>query len=321
MSRCSRSVYIAVLSTAAAAVGVVVALTAGPVAASAASRPGYTLERSGLIGETPAGFSVYVDVHAAEHAKIAQATTGIATELRRFGLAVRYAGYGNPAPSDGRIEVNEGSSGCSAASEGRTLAVTVPYYAAAAGSDVYMSHSTITVCPSFGRSASRTALTSALKHEFGHAMGLGHTSYSYAGHHQIMYPGLQSTVTDYQAGDVRGLKTLAAGAARVKNELPPIGKQYSQFVNGTIVFSGWSLLTLYPTRPVTVTLTDNGHTVYRSASSISWANVNTTYHVSGQHGFTVTRPWTGGTHNYCISATSSINTRAVTNLGCVTWYD
>jgi hypothetical protein len=76
-----------------------------------------------------------------------------------------------------------------------------------------------------------------------------------------------------------------------------------------------------PSPPVTVTLTDNGRAVYRSASTISWFNVNAVYHLSGQHGFTVTRAWTSGTHNYSISAISSINTHAVTNLGCVTWYD
>jgi hypothetical protein len=70
-----------------------------------------------------------------------------------------------------------------------------------------------------------------------------------------------------------------------------------------------------------VTLTDNGHTVYRSTTTISWPNVNTVFHVNGQHGFTVTRTWTGGTHNYCINATSSINTHAVTTLGCLTWHD
>lgn len=316
MSHPLRLAYLSALSIVAA----VVALVAVPQPAGASPKAGYTLERANLIGETPAGFHVYVNFHTPDHTKVAVATKSVASELHRLGLPVVFAGYGTPAQSDGRIEVTVGNYGCSTPSEGRTLAVTVPYYLPAAGADVYMSHAAITVCPSFARSSSGTSLLSALKHEFGHAMGLGHTGYVYAGSHQIMYPGLQSNVTDYRAGDVRGLKALAAGAQRVKTELPPAGRQYSRFVDGKIVFSGWSLLTLFPTRPVTVTLTDNGRTVYSSTSTVSWPSVNSTYRVTGQHGFSVTRAWTGGSHTFCVRATSSVNRRSVANLGCVTWY-
>jgi hypothetical protein len=196
----------------------------------------------------------------------------------------------------------------------------VPYFRAAAGSDVFMSHSAITVCPSFARSASRASIASALKHEFGHSMGLGHLSGAYQGRHQIMYPGLQRNVTDYGAGDVRGLKALAAGAKRVRSEMPPVGSQSSRYdADGNIVFSGWSYLTLYPRHAVTITVKDNGRSVYRSASMVVSASVNRAHHLSGSHAFTLKRVWAGGTHKYCVSATSSLNSRAITSLGCVTW--
>ncbi|MEO8888591.1 MAG: hypothetical protein ABI429_04780, partial [Jatrophihabitantaceae bacterium] len=180
----------ALAATALAATALLAGAWAAP--AQAQTNSGFTLERSDLIGETPAGLHVYVDPNTAQHGALAVAAKSISAELHRIGLPVVYAGYGNPANTDGRIEVTEGSYGCSTPSEGAADAVTVSYYGAAAGADVYMSHSRITVCPAFARSAARTPLTSALKHEFGHAMGLGHTAYVYDHHHQIMYPGLQS---------------------------------------------------------------------------------------------------------------------------------
>ncbi|MGH8960102.1 MAG: hypothetical protein ACRDWT_02665 [Jatrophihabitantaceae bacterium] len=317
MSHPLRALAAAALGTITVAAGLLTVAVAP--AGGAESRPGYTLEHAHLIGETPAGFHVYVDARAAQRTELARASRHIIAELRRLGLRVVYAGYGNPAPADGRIEVAEGSYGCATRTEARTAAVTVSYYGAAAGPDVYMSHSAITLCPSFARYASAVSLSSALKHEFGHAMGLGHTGYSYLGRHQIMYPALQSNVSDYQAGDIRGLRAMAAGAARVRNELPPVGRQASSYRDGDIVISGWTLLRSYPGHPVTITVTDNGRTVYRSASTVPDSAADRAYHVSGNHGFTVRRPWPGGSHRYCVSATSSVNSRATASLGCVTW--
>lgn len=318
MSSVSRRFAAVLLAAATVTVGTAVALAPAPAAAGTPG--GYVLEHSHLIGETPSGFHVYVNPRATRHAVLARTARSVARELHRIGLPVWYAGYGNPAQSDGRIEVTSGNAGCSTRTEGRTLAVTVSYYGHAAGADLYMSHSRIVVCPSFARSASRTSMVSALKHEFGHAMGLAHATRRYAGRVQIMAPALHRGVTDYQAGDRHGLRAMAVGTPRVRNELPPIGANSSRYVNGLIVFTGWTLLAHNPSRSVAVTVTDNGRAMHARMTAQVQRDVNSAHRVSGKHGFTFSIPWHGGRHTYCVTATSSVNHRARASLGCVTWH-
>jgi len=70
--------------------------------------------------------------------------------------------------------------------------------------DGFFAHVTITLAP---RGAS--SLTSLLRHELGHALGLGHADQPNA----IMYPVLRSDApSDYQAGDRAGLQTIGAAS-------------------------------------------------------------------------------------------------------------
>src|SRR6266700_1648576 len=199
-----------------AVLGLLIAGVASPVTAGATVRPGYTLSNTGIIGEAPNGFKVWVAPTGTHHISIARYSSGISTQLHRYGLPVKFAGYGNPVKTRGIITVSEGSRGCSGSTT--TLANTYWYYAAMPGG-YYMYRSDIVICAARYAHLSGAQRAAVLRHEFGHTMGLGHTNYSYRGTYQMMNAYLHSSVRTYEAGDVAGLKRLAAGTAIVRSRV------------------------------------------------------------------------------------------------------
>ena len=191
--------------------GVVFASPAG------ATTSGYTLLNSQIIGESPTGFKVWSEPAGPHHGSIAKYSSTIASQLHTFGLPVKYAGAGNPVKTRGIITVTEGSRGCSGSTT--TLANTYWYYAGVPGGGYYMYRSDIVICAARYARLSSVQRAAALRHEFGHTMGLGHTNYTYNGSVQIMNAYLHSGITTYKTGDIAGLKHLAAGTAIVRNRV------------------------------------------------------------------------------------------------------
>jgi hypothetical protein len=65
---------------------------------------------------------------------------------------------------------------------------------------------------------------------------------------------------------------------------------------------------------------DNGKTVRRAGTSVLRPGVNAVYDPGDRtHGFSINVPARSGTHTYCVTATSAIDSAAKTNLGCTTW--
>jgi hypothetical protein len=122
-----------------------------------------------------------------------------------------------------------------------------------------------------------------------------------------MNPTVRSSVVSYRAGDVRGLRKLAAATSLVRAEVPPAGRLASStYSSGNILVRGSAKLTYWPGERVAVFLTDNGATI-RTGTTDSATN----------YGFSV--PWRGGEHRYCVVARGVVHTLAKAQLGCVTW--
>jgi len=190
---------------------------ASPTSVGATTLHGYTLSNSQIIGVSPNGFKVWIEPTGSHRHSIASYSRSIGTQLRYYGLPVHYAGYGSPAKTRGIITVTEGSRGCSGSST--TIANTFWYYASVPGGGYYMYRSDIVICSARYQALSTAKRVAVLRHEFGHAMGLGHTNYTYNGSVQIMNAYLHSGIRSYRSGDVAGLKRLARGTATVRSRL------------------------------------------------------------------------------------------------------
>lgn len=280
---------------------------------------GYTFLQPRLTAETPTGFGVWVDPHAAHRWAIAQSASAAASDLRSYGIVVRWRGYGSPAAGDGVVRVREGSKGCG--TDGSTVGVTWGYWKTLASGARYIYRSDVYLCPKLFRMGT-WATRATVRHELGHAMGLGHTNYRYLGSYQVMNAVVRSGVTSYRSGDRRGFQTLAANTRGIKLQIPPLGSldDSSWQPDNTIRFTGWALLQYYHSTPVVITLTDNGQVIYTGGTPLLRTDVNRAHDAGLRtHGFQFSTPWAGGTHAYCVSARSATHPAATTKLGCVTW--
>lgn len=302
-------------------------LTVSATSADAYSLPrrpsGSVLENPHLIGETPVGFRIYLDPHATAGRTLALKLAADARELRSYGFNISYRGQAAVKLGEGIIYVQTGKSGCTS-NGGKSGAETYPYWQYITASTAYMTQAHIIICPTMFTRYPSWELTPMLKHELGHALGLGHQNSKVAGRYQIMRWVITAGITDYQAGDRAGLRWLARNADVVKASIRPLGQwlQWDPVKNvqtrtWSYTITGWALLKYSPTQPVTITLTRDKHVISRAQTRYYRSNINRAYRVTGDHGFQIT---TGtipaGRHTYCLSATSSISSASTTNLGC-----
>jgi hypothetical protein len=273
-----------------------------------------------LIGETPKGLNVWVVAGSAHRTVIAKYAAASVRALRGFGLDVQWKGYGNPKLDEGVVTLRESRAGCSGGPH--VVGVTWPSWNSLPNGDLYTVSARIALCPALFSGFGTWGPKATIHHEIGHAMGLGHTNYSYRGSYQVMNATIHKGVTTYQPGDANGLRTFAHNAQRVRDEIAPLGRfdDSSWDPANTITFTGWSLLQYDKTAGVRITLTDNGKVVRRVGTTVLRPDVNALYDPGNRaHGFSIVLPAKSGSHTYCVTATSTVDTAAKSDLGCTTW--
>ena len=283
------------------------------------SSRGYTYLASSIVGETPAGFGVWVSPRAKHHWVMGRYASSTTSALHALGIRIRYRGYGTPAVKEGVVRVLEGKKGCG--SNSSTVGMTWTYWAGLPSGKSYVTHADVYLCPRLFRLGT-WATQATVGHEIGHAMGLGHVSNRYQGSYQLMNPTVRPSVLKYRTGDKAGLAKLARATASIRADIPPVGKlDKSSFTSdGNIEFAGWALLKFAAADPVNIALTDNGRPVLSVGTPIVRSDVNATLDPGSRaHGYDFTVPWPGGHHEYCVRAISAAHPAASSQLGCVTW--
>lgn len=172
---------------------------------------GYTYYDNRLLGYTPAGLNVWVNRSTKHHTAIAKYTKAGVAELRRAGVPIVYRGWGTPTRTEGVVTVSEGRRGC--AKDGR-VGTTYPLMGMLSGNRAYVYNAEIAICPTLFKYA-RWQWVATMKHELGHAVGLGHSG-KYHGKAQLMHWRNTPGVTTFRAGDKAGVRALARNTSAVR---------------------------------------------------------------------------------------------------------
>ncbi len=290
------------------------------------------LEGTQPLGLFPSGMNVWVLDGTPHVERIARAVSYAVSQLRRYGLDVTYQGvaqdedvakgtgylgvYGSITVDEAQHQNGPRCAKVNGAPEG-TIAegVTYPGSELVAGIE-QLDLSAVTLCPDvFTRGAD--VFTSAVLHEMGHAVGLGHFRGSYDGRDQIMNPVI-SHRTRYQHGDVNGLRYIAAQDARIEQASRLQGVVESWDVAaGSMAVRGWAVTgRARETTAVRVTLDGRlraGVLTTRERPGIA-ARFPGTW---PRPGFEVqVDPLRPGRHRYCVLALSVLVPDRQRTLGC-----
>lgn len=290
---------LAVLAAVAAALPLSLVTTAG--GAGAAGNVGWLREDTSVLGVTPFGLRVVVDRSTPHHAANYRLSRSVALELNSFGLPVTFGAWGSTRQATGKLVITESAFGCN----GGAQAITRTWLHTLTDGRHVIERGEISVCPSMFRLPS-WKWSAVLRHEFGHAVGLGHYNAQFNGSWQIML-GTDARVRDYQAGDRAGLRWLAHNAAAIKARYQLKFSSSQSYQTGSIVITGSVVNPADTSMPVTVTLTDNGQT------ALAPVPVD-----PATHRYTLAWVWPGsGSHLLCVKAQTpgSLSTSS----SCSTW--
>ena len=155
-------------------------------------------------------------------------------------------------------------------------------------------------------SGDQNYLVAVALHEMGHAVGLGHFADRYQGAVQVMNP-IVPDVQTYQAGDVNGLRYLAAETAALRAESVVSGAVDSWTVTRAgLAVSGWAIVGR-TSQFAYVDVTRDGASVYRITTNSPRPDITARYHAGWPSpGFSGSEvPMADGTHEYCVIASAS----------------
>jgi hypothetical protein len=306
--------------------------TSAAAAAAVPAGPGqaagfYTFSATGeLHGTAPVadrsgGFDVWVQSGTPHAAQLADAIRYAVFQLTRSGISVRYRGVGHPPAGPGVIAVTEAASTTSAACLRRTSADSGAVTEAVAypsfedvGLATRIDAGEVTFCPPVW-ARDQNYLVAVALHEMGHAVGLGHFADRYQGAVQVMNPIVPDLQT-YQAGDVNGLRYLAAETATLRAESVVTGAVDSWTVTRAgLAVTGWAIVGR-TNQFAYVDVTRDGERVYRITTNAPRPDITARYHAGwpspGFSGSEVSMA--DGAHEYCVIASASSS--APVTLGC-----
>lgn len=275
-----------------------------PATALRTTAYGYVRATPGLLGETPRGLHVWVDRGARHRANLVRQARATIAVWRDAGLNATYEGLGTPRRREGIVTLSEGSAGCEAGTA--RVGNTWQSWRNLPDGKAYMHSARIVICPRLYRYA-RWQWSATVRHELGHAAGLGHFDSRYKGSTQLMRWANKAPVSSFKAGDLNGLRFFARNNDLVRQLIPPRGSVDRDIgvLNRVVTLTGWAKLDWYPAKPVRIVVTESGR---RLASTLT----------DGGHRFAVMVPRSAGEHTLHITAVSPLNPAARQKLGWAT---
>lgn len=266
---------------------------------------GYTVSTAGLVGHTPRGLDVWVDPDAPHAQNLAQHSKATVRIWRGLGIRSRYRGFGTPKLDEGVVTVTEGPDGCT----GGRVGVAYQSWESLPTDKWYVHSGRVVICPGLYKYGS-WQWSSTIRHELGHAAGLGHFDGTFRGTTQVMRSVNSGGVSTFQAGDLNGLRFFARNNRTVKSLIPPHGEVGDiDWSDNAVDFSGWARLDQFRGKPVQIRVTDNGRPL---------PMVAVTRPRSGGR-FQLSVPVGEGSHSICLSAVSTVNRAATRSLGCASF--